>query len=207
MCNFRPAKGALRPLSRSQPGWWWVLIGLSLLWLAGCTQDMEDQPRYEPLEASALFPDGQSARPLLAGVVARGAPDVDDPVFSGREDGEWVTTLPVPLTAALLQRGQAQYDIFCSPCHGLAGYGDGMIAQRGFPNPPSFHSHRLRQLPDGHYFDVISNGFGIMFEYGSRVSPADRWAIIAYIRALQLSQNAAIDELPPADVEQIHEAE
>ncbi|MBK8901633.1 MAG: cytochrome c [Anaerolineaceae bacterium] len=184
------------------------LAAACLLLLAGCEEmEMEDQARYEPLEASQFFPDGQASRPILAEVVPRTAYDLSDPVYSGLEDGEPVLTVPLPLTAELLEQGQAQYNIFCSPCHGLSGDGSGMIVQRGFPAPPTFHSERLRQAPDGHYFDVISNGFGLMYEYGTRVEPEGRWAIIAYIRALQLSQNAAVHTLPEADREQLNGAE
>ena len=186
----------------------WTAVGLLLfLLLAGCSQEMRADARIKPMEASLLFPDGQSARPLPANVVPRDGYDLSDPLYTGLENGQPIATMPVPLTAELLQQGQRQYIIYCSPCHGLDGYGDGMIVQRGFPSPPSYHSDRLRRAPDGHYFDVISNGFGLMFEYGSRVPPADRWAIIAYIRALQLSQNAAADQLAPQDLEQLHGSE
>ena len=176
---------------------------LLLLLFAGCSsQSMANQPRYEPLEASTFFDDNQSARPVAA--VPRHAPVVEDPLLTGMENGEPVATVPAPLSAGLLQRGREQYDIYCAPCHGLAGYGDGMIVQRGFPEPPSLHSERLRQAPAGHYFDAISNGFGVMFAYNARVRPADRWAIIAYIRALQLSQHAPADMLTDEDLEQVN---
>ena len=110
-------------------------------------------------------------------------------------------TLPLPLTEALLLEGRDQYNIYCSPCHGLAGFGDGMVVQRGYPTPPSFHSNRLRQAPDGHIFDVIGNGFGQMYGYGARVEPAERWAIVAYIRTLQMSQHLPVERLAPEERE------
>lgn len=186
---------------------WTAVLPLLLLFLVGCSQEMRNQAYYEPLEASSLFPDGKSARPLPANVVARDGEDLSDPYYSGMENGEPISTIPEPLSTGLLSRGQERFDIFCAPCHGLAGYGDGMIVQRGFPAPPSFHSERLRQAPPGYYFDVISNGFGLMFEYGSRVPPEDRWAIIAYIRALQLSQNTSVDNLSADEMTQLENGE
>ncbi|MEZ2746018.1 cytochrome c [Halopseudomonas bauzanensis] len=160
--------------------------------LAGCSQAMEDQPKYTPYEQtdaaqSGLWPRQQSARLPVAGTVARGE-SLEPPAEQ----------LPVPLTMALLKRGQQQYDTFCVPCHGLNGAGDGMVVQRGFPAPPSYHIARLRQAPLKHFYDVIADGYGVMYSYGARVPPAERWAIAAYIRALQLSQHAHVSDLTPA---------
>lgn len=170
--------------------------------LTACGVQMRDQPSVRPYEPSAFFEDGLSVRPIPANTVPRGALE-SLPLATGMENGEPVETIPVPITAELLARGQERYDIYCTPCHGLVGDGQGMIVQRGFPQPPSFHLQRLREAPAGHYFDVISNGFGRMYAYSSRVPVADRWAIIAYIRALQLSQNADVDVLSPDDLEQL----
>jgi len=163
--------------------------------LAACGNDMRDQPRYDPLAAAPGWPNDQSARVPVEGTVAR-----DDPL--GPRPG----TLPVPLTRELLERGGEHFDIFCSPCHGGTGYGDGMIVQRGFPAPPSLHSARLREAPLRHFYDVISDGFGRMYAYGARVPPGDRWAIAAYIRALQLSQHATLDDLTPQQREALEKA-
>jgi mono/diheme cytochrome c family protein len=154
--------------------------------LAGCEQDMADQPRYDPLSDSKSFPDGKSAREPVAGTVEREADLADIP-----------DTIPVPVTAALLQHGRERFEIFCSPCHGRAGDGRGMVVERGFPAPPSFHQDALRMAPDRHFYDVITSGYGVMYSYAARVPPADRWAIVAYIRALQYSRHAPVDALPP----------
>jgi hypothetical protein len=166
---------------------------------------MHDQPRFEPLEASPLFEDGRSARPYMRGTIPRGGLRQDDHFYTGRIDGELAETLPFELTRERLERGRERYDIFCSPCHGGLGNGEGMIVQRGFRRPPSFHEDRLREIPIGHFYDVISNGFGTMMDYSSRVKPEDRWAIAAYIRALQLSQNAALDDVPPAERQRLED--
>jgi len=157
------------------------------LFLSGCGRDMADQPKYEPLESAGFFPDDQSARPLVEGTVAR------DAVLEPRPERS-----PLPVTEAVLNRGRERYDIYCAPCHGRTGDGEGMIPERGFPRPPSYHSERLRNAPDRHYYDVITEGFGVMFSYANRVAPEDRWAIAAYIRALQLSQNATREDVQDA---------
>ncbi|WP_245485155.1 cytochrome c [Mesorhizobium sp. M7A.F.Ca.US.001.02.1.1] len=153
--------------------------------LAGCQQQMADQPHYEPLEASSQFADGASARIPVSGTVARNAELAPVP-----------DAIPQPVTMALLNRGRERFDIFCSPCHGRTGDGHGMIVQRGFPAPPTYHQEALRRAPDRHFYDVITNGYGAMYSYAARVPPADRWAIVAYIRALQLSRRAAAADLP-----------
>ena len=165
--------------------------------LAACRQDMHDAPRYEPYEKSDFFPDQRSARPLVAGTVARGHLREDTPVATGKVGGALVATSPVPVTLALVQRGRERYEIYCTPCHGYTGGGDGIVVRRGFRPPASFHDPRLRAPPDGNFFDVITNGFGTMPDYAAQVNIADRWAVIAYVRALQISQGATIADLPP----------
>jgi hypothetical protein len=167
-----------------------------MLFIFGCRQDMHDQPRYEPLEASAFFADGRSARAPVTGTVARGQLPPDTYFSTGKIDGEFGNALPFPVTHRLLERGQERYNIYCAPCHDRVGTGQGMIVRRGFRPPPSFHSARLREAPLAHYFDVISNGFGAMMDYAAQLKPHDRWAITAYIRALQLSQYALVDQVP-----------
>jgi len=188
-------------LTREGKGWGrrgalWLCVAASAALSAGCDHVMRDQPRYRPLEPSALFADGQSARQIVAGTVARGTLHDGDPVYTGLVDGQLAPVMPVPVTEALLKRGQERYNIFCTPCHGATGEANGMIVRRGFPPPPSYHIDRLRSAPDGHYFNVITNGFGRMYEYGTRIKAEDRWAIVAYIRALQLSQHATLDDVP-----------
>ncbi|WP_166830152.1 c-type cytochrome [Thalassoroseus pseudoceratinae] len=185
-----------------------IQFGLGLLALGamvGCDQNMIDQPRYEPLEASEFFQDGQSSRPIISGTVARGKLKVDEEFFTGRVDGEPVRGLPDraldgKTMKELLARGQERYQIFCMPCHGISGNADGMVVKRGFPRPPSFVSgddgERLRGVGEGHFFGVITNGIGRMYPYASQIPPDDRWAIAAYIRALQLSHHASVDALP-----------
>lgn len=173
--------------------------GGALLVLAGCHTDMWVQPRTKALDKSTFYADGRSARDPVAGTVAQGHLKVDDAASTGFVNGKLVTELPVPLTKALIERGKERFTIYCSPCHGQLGDGNGMIAQRGFnlrKKPASYHTERLRNMPIGHFFDVITNGYGVMFSYAARVKPEDRWAIAAYIRVLQASQNAKADESP-----------
>lgn len=162
----------------------------------GCRQEMYNQPRLEPLEQSDFFPRGMSARPEIPGTVARGHLELDDHLYRGRVNRALAEAFPFEIETETLERGQRQFGVFCSPCHGSSGYGNGAIVRRGFPAPPSFHSELMRSKPVGHYFNVITNGFGVMYDYAARVSPRDRWAIIAYIRALQLSQRATLDDVP-----------
>lgn len=173
-----------------------ALLALALT-AAGCRQDMHDQPKYTSYRASEFFADERSARPTVEGTVARGQLNEDELLFTGRVGGQPATTFPFAVDEALMKRGRERYDIFCSPCHGLTGEGDGMVVQRGYRRPPSFHIDRLRQAPHGHLYDVIANGFGAMPDYAAQIAVRDRWAIAAYMRALQLSQNAAVAELPP----------
>jgi mono/diheme cytochrome c family protein len=186
-----------------------IPILLGCVALAGCEKamhNMYDQPRYKPFAASPLFPDGTSARtpPPEAVPYARGS-------FAGTSSGQAgmeqirrerealaARAIPYVITTELLERGRERYAIYCVPCHSPVGDGDGLVARRGFPHPPSYHSDRLRQAPDRHFFDVITRGYGIMYSYADRVEPADRWAIVAYIRALQLSQQAKAVDLPEA---------
>jgi mono/diheme cytochrome c family protein len=183
----------------------WGCMAWCLILLAGCQQEMANQPRYKPLAASTFFADGRSSRDLVSGTVARGQLHLEDPVDTGRAQGAEVTELPVPLTPELLARGQERFNIYCVPCHDYVGTGHGMIVRRGYPNPPSFHIPRLRQAPIGHFFVVMTDGYGAMPNYGTIVAPPDRWAIAAYIRALQLSQYAPAAELP-AEIRQQLEA-
>jgi len=164
---------------------------------------MHIQPRYDSLDPSTFFDDGRSARPAVPGTVARGNLRVDAHLYTGKVDGVVVNTFPFPITRQVLERGRERYNIYCSPCHDYVGTGRGMIVRRGFQPPPSYHNDRLRTAPVGHFFDVITNGFGAMRSYADRVSPQDRWAIIAYIRALQLSQNAALADVPEKERAQL----
>jgi mono/diheme cytochrome c family protein len=172
------------------------ILAVTLVITTACRQDMHDQPRHEPLEGSAFFQDGRASRPLVEGTVAREHLRLDDHFYTGKVGGEVVKTFPFAMTKDVLARGQERYNIYCSPCHDQMGTGQGMIVQRGFRAPPSYHIDRLREAPVGYFFDVITNGFGAMYSYADRISPQDRWAIIAYIRALQLSQNATLDDAP-----------
>jgi mono/diheme cytochrome c family protein len=161
---------------------------------AGCQylrQDMADQPKNRPLSPSEFFADGRSERPLVENTVARGS--IADDALAVAKDSN---AFPLPVDGKLLERGEERYKIFCSPCHGLQGDGNGMISMRGVKRPPSYHQDRLRQSPNGYFYDVISNGFGQMYSYSAQIPPRDRWAIIAYLRALQLSRNAKVRELP-----------
>ncbi len=172
---------------------------LSLIVISGCRQDMHDQPKYRGLRASAFFADGSSARPLVEGTVARGTLQEDEAFFTGKVVGVAVKELPFAVDAQVLDRGQERFNIYCSPCHDKSGGGNGMIVQRGYKQPPSFHIDRLRQADAGYLFDVMTNGFGVMPDYKVQVAPRDRWAVVAYIRALQLSQHAAGSDVPGGD--------
>jgi len=171
--------------------------------MAGCRQDMHIQPRYNPLDASTFFDDGRSARPVIPGTVARGQLRIDEAFYAGKLNGKEVDTFPFPVTRDVLERGRDRYNIYCTPCHDRLGTGQGMIVQRGFPPPPSYHIDRLRQAPVGHFVNVMTNGYGTMYNYAARVEPRDRWAIAAYIRALQLSQQAKISDLSDDDRRQL----
>jgi mono/diheme cytochrome c family protein len=167
---------------------------------------MRDQPRYETLEASSLFANGMSARPVPKGTVPRGHFAENQEFQTGRTASGFVAKIPLPLDGALVERGQDRFNIYCSPCHGRTAVGDGMVVRRGFRKPPSFHIDRLREAPAGHFFDVMSHGFGAMPAYGPHITPRDRWAIVAYVRALQLSQNATMDDVPAGERGKLAEA-
>lgn len=175
----------------------WALLVLALA--AGCRRDMFVQPKSDPLKESDFFADGGASRPLPANTIARGHLDLDEAFYQGRIGTNLVTTFPYPVTLAMLQRGQERFEIYCAPCHGRTGAGNGMVVQRGFPAPPSYHIDRLRNAPVGHFYDVMTRGYGIMSPYAVRVDPADRWAITAYIRALQLSEHATLNDVPMAE--------
>jgi cytochrome c5 len=174
---------------------------------AGCRQDMQDQPKVEAQEASAFYPDGRAMRPLPAGAVAQTAPPAATPYLTGKDGGQLVRQAPVPVSAAVLARGRERYDVFCAPCHDRVGTGQGMIVQRGYRQPSSFHVERLRQEADGYFFDAITNGFGVMPKYAQPVPVPDRWAITLYIRALQLSQGATLADVPEAERARLTTAE
>jgi len=186
----------IRALERSStpPGRVFLILGVALFLLGGCRQQMADQPKYNPLTASTFFDDGRSARPLVVGTVPRGSLAEDN--LNVPKDAD---TFPVPVTRELLARGRERFNIYCSVCHGLLGDGNGMVPRRGFRQPPSYHIDRLREAPVGHFYDVITNSFGAMPDYAAQVPPRDRWAIVAYIRALQFSQHAPLAELPAED--------
>jgi mono/diheme cytochrome c family protein len=175
-----------------------LVIGFAVASIVGCNTDMWVQQKAAPLSSSEFFTDGASSRPLVPGTIPRGRLREDGAFYTGIENGKWVDKLPVSVTADLLKRGRDRFDIYCSPCHGRLGDGKGMIAQRGFQlqRPVgNYHSDRLRKMPVGHFYDVMTNGYGAMYSYASRIEPQDRWAIVAYIRALQLSQHGSVNDL------------
>lgn len=205
----------------SRPAHWIVAWVVALIAAAGCDRlDMYDQPRYEPLEASTFFPDGMSARPQVEGTIAHGELHEDAVVYTGRDGERWAPTIPATvyemfsrrdhgllglsqelpneaeLRRLLLIRGRERFDIYCLACHGRTGEGNGIVVERGFRAPPSYLLDRLRDAPAGHFFDVMTRGFGAMPAFAGRVDEIDRWAIAAYIRALQLSGRAALDDVP-----------
>jgi mono/diheme cytochrome c family protein len=161
-----------------------------------CRQDMQNQPKYLPLQLSEFFRDGRSARPIPRGTVSREAPDPANPAISGMAGKEFLTVIPIPIDFAALERGQERYNIYCSPCHAYVGDGEGMVAIRGVRTPLNLLSERVRQEPPGYLFQVITNGFGGMPEYQNQIPPADRWRIVAYVRALQLSEGVSITQVP-----------
>jgi mono/diheme cytochrome c family protein len=176
-----------------------LLAALSLVALGACRQKMANQPRYDPLESSDFFADGMAARPRIEGTVARGDLVTDPFLATGKVNGQLADGYPYAVTLDVINRGHERYDIYCSECHGRVGDGNGMIPARGYRRPPSFHTDALRKQTTGHIFDVMTNGFGSMPPYGTMIPARDRWAIVAYIRALQLSQNAAVADVPAAD--------
>ena len=170
---------------------------------SGCRQDMHDQPKFKPFAKSDFFKDERSARPLVEGTISRGHLHDDTLFETGKIDGKPADAFPFPVTANVLERGRERYDIYCSPCHGRLGSGDGMIVRRGYRRPPSFHQDRLRAAAPGYLFDVTTRGFGAMPDYASQVPTADRWAIIAYLKVLQRSQKATIADVPETGRKQL----
>lgn len=203
-------RGCVRCLTKLRQAWLFIICTILA---AGCGRDMADQPHKEPLEGSTFFADGKASRDLVPGTVARGYLKTDTAFYDGRQNGQFVSDFPLSpvakklglegndqqLMKKILERGQERYNIFCAPCHDRSGSGFGMVVQRGFPAPPSFHINRLRQVPIGHFYDVTTNGFGRMPDYASQIPTPDRWAIVAYVQALQLSQHAKMDDLPEQD--------
>ena len=174
-----------------------LLIFAASLGTFACRQDMHDQPRYKPFAATEFFGDGRSERPAVEGTVARGHLRLDKARYTGKVNGDDVAEFPFPITRVDLLRGQERFNINCSPCHSRIGDGNGMVVRRGFRQAASYHTDKLIKAPVGHFFDVMTNGFGAMPSYASHVEPDDRWRIAAYIRVLQLSENATLDDVPP----------
>lgn len=182
------------------------MFGIALLAAAGCRQDMHDQPRFKPFARSDFYADQRASRPLVEGTVARGQLREDALLFTGQQDGRFAAELPFPLSADVLQRGRERFQIFCTPCHGQTGRGDGMVVRRGYRKAASFHDDRLRGEPVGYFFDTITRGFGAMPDYAGQIPVRDRWAIAAYVKALQLSQHADVAQLSPDQVKRLQAA-
>jgi len=180
-----------------------ALAGVAL----GCRQDMHDQPKLKPLAMSDFYADQRASRPLVEGTVARGMLREDSHLYTGKVNGVFADSLPFPLDAAVLERGRERYTIFCTPCHGQTGRGDGMVVRRGFRKAATFHIDRLRGERIGYFYDVMTNGFGAMPDYAAQIPVRDRWAIAAYVRALQLSQFAQAKDLSPEILKKISAAE
>ena len=198
MSNRKLTTRAVRPM----------LAAMVLCMMLGCEgttdierlrQEMYNQSRFEPLEKNTFFADQRASRPWIKGTVARGQLRTDAHLYTGMVNGKPAETFPFPITRKVIQRGRERYNIYCTPCHGYRGDGRGMVVRRGMKQPPSYHIERLQNEAPGYFFDVMTNGFGAMYSYASRIKPRDRWAIAAYIRALQLSQNATLEDVP-ADV-------
>lgn len=186
--------------SHAARGFGWAAIALAGVLMTGCRLDMHIQPKYKGLQPSSFFNDGRSERPVVPGTVARGELRTDELLYTGKINGQIADVFPFPITKEDLERGQQRFNIYCAPCHDYTGSGNGMIVQRGFPPPPSYHIERLMKAPVGHFFDVMTNGYGTMYSYAGRVFPRDRWCITAYIRALQLSQAAPTSDVPPNEL-------
>jgi mono/diheme cytochrome c family protein len=175
-----------------------VALVVAVALTSACRIDMQVQPKQNPLSRSDFYPDQRSARPLVEGTVARGELHSDTYFYTGKIGDNPGDVMPFPITRQVLERGRERYDIYCAPCHSRLGDGEGIVPSRGFSRkPPSYHIPRLQKAPLGYFFDVMTNGFGIMPDYASQISPEDRWKIVAYIRALQLSQNATASDIPP----------
>ncbi len=175
---------------------WTGAFTVLVILLAGCRLDMHDQPKFKPLRENDFYSDLRSSRPLIGGTVARGQLNEDTYLHTGFVNGKEGDLMPFPATREVLERGQERFNIYCSPCHSQLGDGNGMIVQRGFKRPPSYHIDRLRKAPIGHFFNVMTNGYGAMADYASQIPVSDRWAIAAYIRVLQLSQHATPSDVP-----------
>jgi Cytochrome C oxidase, cbb3-type, subunit III len=173
-----------------------ALLAATAMLFSGCRMDMHIQPKYLPYDPTTFFDDGRSERQPVPGTVARGHLRLDELLYTGKENGAESNRFPFPITHEDLERGRQRYNIYCTPCHDYTGSGRGVIVMRGFPPPPSYHIDRLREAPVGHFFDVMTNGFGSMYSYASRIDPEDRWRIAAYIRVLQLSQHATLQDVP-----------
>jgi cytochrome c553 len=173
-----------------------VVIVAACVALAGCRQDMHDAPSYDPLQGTNFFANGAASRPLVPNTVPRGQLRADEHLYTGKINGQVANEFPMPVTKQVLDRGQERFNVYCAPCHGRTGEGNGMIVQRGFRQPPSYHEERLRNVPVGYFFDVMTNGFGAMQDYSAQVTVPDRWAIAAYIRVLQLSRSATVNDVP-----------
>ncbi len=184
-----------------------IAVAPALLILTACHRNMQEQPKFLPDQQNYDFPNEQVDRKPVEHTVPRGPVDNGSVFYTGETGDVLATTFPVPITLDLVKQGQEAFNINCSVCHGRDGYGEGMIVRRGFPQPPSFHSERLRHAPVGHFFQVITHGYGVMYPFGSRITPQDRWAIISYIRALQLSQNATMNQIEPADKTQLEKGQ
>lgn len=195
----RPVGQASRPVV--------LALIVAAMSLTGCRQDMHDQPRYRIASASDFWSDGRSVRPQVAGTVARGGLKTDTAYYTGKVNGRNIMEFPIPITKEVIARGKDRFTIYCTPCHGLTGYGDGIIVTRGLKNPPSYHSEAMREQPVGHFFDVMSNGLGSMASYAARIPVQDRWAIISYIRVLQQSQNVKLTQLTADEVAKVRESE
>jgi len=180
-----------------------ALVALIAVFAAGCRVDMHIQPKVKADDPSEFFADGRGNRPEVPDTVARGHARTDELLYTGRVNGVVVDQFPFPVTEKVLRRGQDRFNIYCTPCHDYTGSGHGMVVQRGFPPPPSYHTDRLRQAPAGHFFEVMTKGYGAMYSYASRITPEDRWAIVAYIRALQLSQHATMNDVPAGEQQQL----
>ena len=202
------AMNAINPMAamkrKFRAGGWMLLPVAAMLLLAGCREDMHNQPKFIPLRENQFYGDGRSARPVVEGTIARGQLQDDSLLYTGKVDGKESEQLPFPITQADLARGRERFNIFCAPCHSALGDGNGMIVQRGFKKPPSYHEARLVKSPIGHFFYVITNGWGSMGDYSAQVPVADRCRIAAYIRALQLSQAATPADLPAGTVAASH---
>lgn len=186
----------------------YAAVSFAAIAIVGCNTDMWVQTKTAPLAESEFFSDGQASRSLIPGTIPRGHLREDGAFFTGIENGKWIDKIPVTVSADLLKRGRDRFDIYCSPCHGRIGDGQGMIAHRGFQlkRPVgNYHTDRLRKMPVGHFYDVITNGYGAMYSYASRIEPQDRWAIVAYIKVLQLSQHASVNDLKEDEKSKLNE--